>query len=227
MTSFDFAEKAGRFLFSRETEYAGKLIAVTERSIENMDSNILLLRIEFEIFLIDDASDPFELHPTAAVASRDLVVTRGAGSDEGLARYAAALGVKHPNNVKHWYRLEHFAQIKTPARQRWIRICFGEPNVDGDFRQPFVSVSRLDAPKNSQMKSSSTVAALRDPYVKPLWVRNLLRNKRGTTPSEDTVNVFVDRHAEQYADKLLRHTPGGHRRINWYLCWHLWEAAKL
>lgn len=227
MTSFDFAEKAGRFLFSEKTEYAGKLIAVSERSIENTDSSILLLRIEFEIFLIDDAPDPIELHPTGAVASRDLVVTSGAVSDEGLARYAVALDVKRPNNAKQWYHLERLAHHKKPASQRWIRIRFGEPNVDGDFRQPFVSVSRLDAPKNSQMKRSSTVAALRDPYVKPQWVRNMLRNNRGAAPSEDTVNAFVDRHAEQYGDKLLRHTAGGHRRINWYLCWHLWEAAKL
>ena len=57
MTTFDLTQKAGRFLFSEDQEYAGKLIGVSKRLIENKDPNIWLLRLEFEIFLIDNESD--------------------------------------------------------------------------------------------------------------------------------------------------------------------------
>ncbi len=85
--------KSGRFLYSTDEEYAGALIAVTQRHIMNDPaSQIRLLRLEFEIFLIDDSQR--KLLPTGGVASRDLVVTPKAPADKELRKLAEILSVR-------------------------------------------------------------------------------------------------------------------------------------
>jgi len=220
--------KAGRFFFSPEDEYVGKLIAVTKRPIENSDDNVWLLRLEFEIFRLSD-ENPQEsfLLPAGGVASRDIVVTPDAPADDGLMQYAECLRVRRPDILQNWYKLERLVQSKSRRAERWIRIRFGPPDTEIDFRQPFLDIAPFAAPGSKRMRRASTTAVVRPARLKVSEICRLLRDRRNRHPSQDTVNRFVDRHAEQYGEKLVRFTEGGQRRINWYLCWHLWEAARL
>jgi hypothetical protein len=211
--------KAGRFLYSTEREYAGRLFNVTKRSIENQAGDISLLRLEFEIFVIDIDSTPVAYLPTSGVASRDIVITKQAGSDERLAEYAKLLGIKQPNQVANWYVAERKASRgDTP----WIRIRFGKP--DEDHRQPFEHIAGLEKPKTKQVKPSGSTTE-REKFWRVSEVRQLLRNKKNQVPSEDTVSRFVENLEPRFSE-LVRRTPGGQREVNWYLCWHLWEADK-
>jgi len=218
---FPESMKAGRFLFSTEQDYAGRLFNVTKRSIENEDKEVALLRLEFEIFVIDLDSTPIAYSSTSGVASRDIVITKLARSDQVLAEYAKCLGVKRPHEVKSWYVLERREkQGKVP----WIKIRFGKP--DDDHRQAFEQISGLEKPKAKQIKLSSSTS-VREKFWRVSEVCQLLRNTNNKAPSEDTIARFVDRHQLNFGEQLVvRLTPRGQRQVNWHLCWHLWEADK-
>lgn len=211
--------KSGRFLFSTDEEYAGALIAVTRRPIMNDPaSQIMLLRVEFEVFLVDDIQR--RLLPTGGVASRDLVVTPKAPADKELRKLAEVLSVRRPDDLKSWYKLDWYTTGKV---QRWVRIRFGDPD-EADLRQPFVGFSAFNPIAEGYAKAeSSTEGAVRDLYWSPSKVAVLLR-KNGKPVADDTVIRFVGRH-KQFGDRLVR-MEGKQRRINWYLCWHLWEAER-
>lgn len=217
---FPESMKAGRFLYSTEHEYAGRLFNVTKRSIENQADDIVLLRLEFEIFVIDLESTPAVYLPTGGIASRDIVITKQAGSDERVADYAKYLRIERPSQVANWYVAERKA---SQGKEPWIRIRFGKP--DEDHRQPFEQISELDKPKSKQIKPSGSTKE-REKFWRPSEVRQLLRDENNNIPSEDTVKRFVDRRKSEFDEELVRVTTGRQRRINWYLCWHLWEAEK-
>jgi hypothetical protein len=216
--------KAGRFLFSQDEQYVGNLIAVTKRSIENLNQNIWLLRLEFEIYILEEEATRNTIVPTGGVASRDVVITKDAGSDEQLRKYAALLRISNPNNPKLWYKPEGDASSKDARKQRWIRIRFGPP--DQDLRQPFEWIGPFDANAKVHIEHGSANAKVRQIYWRPSQVCQLLKNRRNQTPHEDTVKRFVEEREPTYGEKLVRHSEGGHWEINWYLCWHLWEADK-
>ncbi|MDA8745239.1 hypothetical protein N9N28_11445 [Rubripirellula amarantea] len=217
---FPESMKAGRFLYSTEQEYAGRLFNVTKRSIENQADDIVLLRLEFEIFVMDVESTPAAYLPTGGIASRDIVITKQAGSDERVAQYAQYLGIKRPSQVANWYVAERKA---SQGKEPWIRIRFGTP--DEDHRQPFEHISELDKPKPEQIKPSGSTKE-REKFWRVSEVRQLLRDETNKIPSEDTVKRFVDKRKSEFGEELVRVTTGRQRRINWYLCWHLWEADK-
>jgi len=212
--------KAGRFLFSAEQDYAGRLFNVTKRSIENEDKEVALLRLEFEIFVIDLDNTETAYLPTSCVASRDIVITRHAGSDQGLAEYAKCLGFKRPHKIANWYVSERRAE---QGEVPWIRIRFGKP--DDDHRQPFDHISGLEKPKAEQIKPSGSTTE-REKFWRVNDVRQLLRNSRNQVPSEDTVSRFVKQHESRFGQELVLPTSGRQRKVNWHLCWHLWEADK-
>ena len=213
--------KSGRFLYSADEEYAGALIAVTRRHIMNDPaSQIMLLRVEFEIFLMDDVQR--KLLPTGGVASRDLVVTPKAPADKELRRLAEILSVRRPDDIKSWYGLERYTRGE---KQRWVQIRFGDPD-EADLRQPFVDFSAFNPFADGYTKAEGSVeGAVRDLYWPPRSVAFLLR-KDGKPVAVDTANRFVDKHKEKYGERLVRRGKGGQRQINWYLCWHLWEAER-
>ena len=218
---FPLSMKAGRFLFSTEREYAGRLFNVSKRSIENHAEGMALLRLEFEIFLINLDTTPATYVPTGGIASRDLVITQQAETDPRLAEYAEYLGLKQKaNKVASWKVLERKA---TRGDAAWIRIRFGPP--EEDQRQPFAHISALEKPRSKQIRTSG-VQKERGMYWRVSEVRQLLRNNRNQMPSEDTITRFVDSQEGQFKEHLVRRTPGGQREVNWYLCWHLWEANK-
>jgi hypothetical protein len=216
--------KAGRFLFSQDEEYVGKLIAVSKRSIENSNEDIWLLRMEFEIYLLEQEEDRTTLVPTGSVASRDIVITKYVRGDENLRKYADLLSIKDWTNPKAWYKLEGDAWAKDPRKERWIRIHFGNP--DHDLRQPFVWIDAFKKDRNVKLEHGEETASIRQLYWTSGRVRNLLKNRRNQSPSEDTVNRFVDNLEEKYGETLVRRNTRGSREINWHLCWHLWEADK-
>ena len=213
--------KSGRFLFSSDEKYAGALVAVTNRPIVNdPGSEIRLFRLEFEIFLIDEIGR--RLLPTGGFASRDLVITPRAPADRELRRWAEILRVRHPDAPKYWYMLDRYTKGKL---RRWVRIQFGDPD-EIDLRQPFSCIEAFEPlTEGYAIDEAGSEGAVRDRYWPGSEVAFVLR-RHGKPVSEDTVSRFVKKHAKTYGEQLVRQTEGGQRKINWYLCWHLWEAEQ-
>lgn len=182
---FPESMKAGRFVFSTEQQYAGRLISVTKRSIENQESEVVLFRLEFEIFVVDSGSNPPSFIPTGGVASRDVVVTNRASSDERLAEYAKHLNIGEPNQVRSWYLLDRDA---AKGDGPWILIRFGTP--DDDHRQPFRLIEGLVKPKSIQVKPYDSSAAHREKFWRIAEICQLLRNTKNKPPSQDTVTQW-------------------------------------
>lgn len=217
--------RAGRFLFKSDVLYAGRLMAVTRRPIINSAEQICLLRLEFEIFSIESGDPPTYL-PTGGVASRDLVLVDSPLQDRGVAQYATVFGIEEMWNPKLWKQLEKRANSRKRELRPWAKIQFGPPQADIDFRQPFHTIEKLEAPADSQIDLGGATDEVRENFWAPKQVAAILRKPNGKPPSVDTVNNFVERHIEQYGEGLVRRTDGDQRRINWYLCWHLWEVKQ-
>jgi len=212
----------GRFLFGTDIEYAGRLVGITERSVENEASDLALLRLEFEIFVIDEQSQPPRLLATACIASRDMIVTPKAKTDPKLVRYSDLLGVKDVNSKESWYALE---KLPSAGESKWIRIQFGPPDEE-DMRQPFQIIRRLDSVEKFDIKRQEATTLHRGTFVSVSETKQILRDRRNNIPSDATVVRFVDKFEGKYGKNLVKYI-GNQRRINWYLCWHLWEADKV
>ena len=211
----------GRFLFDTDIEYAGRLVGITERSIENEAADLALLRLEFEIFVIDQESQPPRLLATACIASRDIIVTPSAKSDPKLVRYSDLLGMKDVKSKESWYAME---QLASAGKPKWIRIKFGPPD-EVDLRQQFSVIRKLELSEFTVIESEASTLH-RGTFVKVSQVVRLLRNENNEIPSDDTVNRFVDRFKDKYGERLVQRV-GRQRQINWHLCWHLWEAERV
>lgn len=124
----------GRAQFTPETKYAGRLLSVRRRSIENRDPKIALIRLEFEIFRIDQNQK--KLFAQGTIASRDIIVTQGVASDEGVAAYVQALGVQNSETPDGW--------LQRVAQHPWVKIEFDVADP-GDHRNPFKSVYKFNA----------------------------------------------------------------------------------
>jgi len=213
--------KAGRFLFETKTDYAGRLVEVSRRNVENDESDAVLLRLEFEIYGIFVKHDEqIILNPTGAIASRDLIVSSTCNHSPRVQDYARIFELKDYKRAKTWHLLNQRANTKPGV---WLTIRFGQP--DGkDFRQPFDSISKFSWGDNCFLNKDIT-HQLRDLFLPVSKVRGLLQTRQGKHPSDENVTNFVDKHRARYGDNLVR-MKGNQRRINWYLCWHLWEAES-
>jgi len=225
--------RRGRFSFDTKIEYAGRLVGISERSVENETPDLALLRLEFEIFAINE--QPRQLISTACIASRDIIVHANAKLDKKIKEYSRLLGVTDVNSKVSWYALER------PASEapKWIRIRFGLPNEE-DMRQPFKTIGGLESVDQFEIIQQESDIFHRTLFIKVSEVAMLLRknnvinkNKdkdkdkdKNKNPSVDTVVRFVNRFEKTYGKKLVK-WEGKQRRINWYLCWHLWEAHKV
>jgi len=137
-----------------------------------------------------------------------------------VKEYAARLGINDYKRWKNWYLLNQ--RVNThPGAWLTIRFSFPDPN---DFRQPFECVDDFQWNENCHLDAEKS-GHLRELFLPVSKVRALLLTRRGNHPSDDTVTSFVDRYREQYGESLVR-MVGPQRRINWYLCWHLWEAES-
>jgi hypothetical protein len=216
---FPESMRAGRFLFETKTDYAGRLVEVIRRNAENDEDDAVLLRLEFEIYAISrQTSEQITLYPTGAIASRDLIVCSTCNRSVRVQEYAELLQVKDYKRPKSWYLLNQKASTKPGV---WLEIRFGAPDPK-DFRQPFLWIDKFTWNENCVLDTQKNTLS-RDLFLPVSKVRTLLRTRNGKHPSDENVTSFVDKHRKQYGENLVRMT-GNQRRINWYLCWHLWEA---
>lgn len=218
---FPESMKAGRFLFETKAEYAGRLVKVWERNVENEKSDAVLLRLEFEIYaLCREPDGRVTLFPTGGIASRDLIVSTSCNRSARVKEYAELFSVKDYKRAKNWHLLNQKVNVKPGV---WLKIRFGPPDPD-DFRQPFDWIDKFVWDGNCHVDATKA-AGQRELFLPVSKVRALLLNRRGSHPSDETVTSFVDKHKKQYGEDLVR-MVGSQRRINWYLCWHLWEAES-
>jgi hypothetical protein len=216
---FPESMKAGRFLFETTTDYAGRLLKVWERNVENDASDAVLLRLEFEIYAIRREPDErITLFPTGGISSRDLIVSSASNRSSRVKEFADLLSVKDYKRAKNWYLLNQKVDVRPGV---WLTIRFGPPNTN-DFRQPFEWISSFIWTDNCQVDAKKAVGQ-RDLFLPVSKVRAILFTRHGKHPSDVSVTNFVDKHKTQYGENLVK-MAGNQRRINWYLCWHLWEA---
>lgn len=195
-----------RYRFREGIKYAGRLLRVTSRPIENSAaSKLALLRLEFEIFTLDTPSST--LKSTGAIACRDLVVGPSVPltQDSSLIAYANALAIGKPEDSREWLQLK--------PRSHWLQITFGA--VDPiDLRNAFGSIGKF------------TIQGWAiDEYQYDLdrdWVR-VAQAARALKTSESSVRRRVELLQPNWGAQLVSLTTGKHRRINLRLLRNLWK----
>jgi hypothetical protein len=195
-----------RYRFREGIEYAGRLLRVMQRPIENSrESQIALIRLEFEIFTLDTLNKT--LKSTGAIACRDIVVGPSVPltKDSSLIAYANALEIKKPEDSREWLQLQ--------PRSHWLEITFGA--VDPiDLRNAFRS-----------LKNFTIQGYFIDEYQYELdrdWVR-VAQAARALKISESTVRRRVEELQPEWGAQLVSLTTGKHRRINLPLLRNLWS----
>ena len=219
--------RAGRFLFNEEADHAGKLLAVRKRPIVNDRGDVGLFRLEFEVFHLSSNDERRVFSPTGGVASQDVVISPNAPSDKTVKLWADALKVEKIQDIKAWNRLDQAAAARQPAKQRWIRLKFGPVDKEADSRQPFKELAAIPSPATSEIEFGETKSLLRTDFVRVSELRPLLKLPTGNHPSEDTLVKFIDKHRQRFGELLVKLTPKGQRKINWYLACHIWETEVL
>lgn len=214
LTMFDLPYRIGRYSYSTDEDYAGRLSAVTRRPIENSDPKVLLLRLEFEIFLIDEFSRV--LRDTQGVASRDLVLTSKAKQDKAICRYGTSLGVNDPRELKCWKVLER--------RRPWIKLRFAERD-QRDFRQPFEQIEKFDC-KGYEIDAKSGRHSVASTYVPAKLIQETMK-RSGTAepPSIDKINRKAEEFEKHFPD-VVQKTAGGQRRFHLKLFLQLWNNPE-
>jgi len=178
-----------------------------------------VLRLEFELYARDETARV--LTAIGAVASRDVVITNDAYSDDGIRRYSDVLNVSNPTLPSRWYGLQRM----TPAP--WILIQFGKID-QRDFRQPFETVNEF-APEHGDMAyrvCNAKIPADRDTdYVTSSVAARFLSLDGAPQrhPSVKKVNQTVDQMEPIYGRDLVYRTPKGQRRINWRYLQQIWN----
>ena len=189
--------------FYTDKTYAGRLYSIHRRPIENQDLKVCLVRLEFEVFLIDP--DKKELRSLGKIASRDIIVTAGVAQDPGVSPYVRGLSVPNPNTPEGW---------ENCIRQRpWIGIEFASPNSQ-DERNPFKSVSPFDATDHNVVEY--------DYRVGEKWV-TLGVAAQELDCSVSKMRRVVDDLEREWSHRLVRRTQGNQRRVNLRLLKDLWE----
>ena len=184
-----------RSQFEKERRFPARLARVQRRSVENRLQGIALIRIEIELFRLDGAV----LRSLGEHASREFVLCGGVAEDLGVRRLATAFGVEHAASLTSWLRLNQ----RPLAERPWITVVFGAPEEE-DYRQPFqeihpfdmqnyaVSAGRGEAPGELTLGKAATLLDI----------------------SENTLRRRIEALEPRLAELLVRHTPGGHRRID-------------
>lgn len=187
-----------RYTFTPGRPYAGRLLQVSTRPLENdPNTKIALIRLEFEIYSRSD--DERTLCSLGKIACRDLVIGPQipAAKDSGIMVYANALGLtKRVDSVDSWTGI-------LPGSV-WIEIVFGELDPV-DYRNPFVKVSRF-SPTGWKSKEF-------DYEIDKIWVTPEVAAddlECSTSKVRRTTKTLYG----EWGNKLERRTHGNHRRIN-------------
>ena len=195
-----------RYPFAAGKAYAGKLIRVASRPIENdVNLSLQLLRIEFMIYWMQDGK---RLESQGEIACRDIVVGEliPADRDAGLVAYAQALRIAAPIN-------RHETWLGLQPSSRWIEITFGPSETEGG-RNPFIKIETFD-PKGWTIKDYRYDRSAR-------WV-TIRAAADAAGVSESTVRRHVDALESQFGADLIHRTEGGHRRIYLPLFMRVWD----
>lgn len=186
--------------------YAGKLIRVAARPIENDPSlSVHLLRLEFAVYRMADQDT---LESQGEIACRDLIVGRliPAQRDAGLIAYAQALRLTASvDDPASWLNLER--------QGRWIELTFGPAESEGG-RNPFASIQPFDPVKYAINEYRYDRSAK--------WV-TIGAAADAVGVSESTVRRRVDAMEDEWGSDLVRRTEGEHRRIFLPLFTNVWK----
>jgi hypothetical protein len=191
--------------FREGVKYAGRLLRVTPRPIENSPaSKLTLLRLEFEIFALDPPNKA--LHATGAIACRDLVVGQSVPvtKDSSLMAYANAFKIQEPGESKLWLQLK--------PQGHWLQIVFG-PVDPSDLRNAFQSVYEFTS--QDWLIGEYRYDLDRD------WV-GVAEVARALKTSESSVRRRVAQLEPIWGAQVVSRTSGQHRRINLPLLRNLW-----
>lgn len=193
-----------RYEYKTGQPYAGRLLAVDPRPIENDKSRKLaLVRLEFEIFSRDDRRR--ELRSLGKIACRDLVISPDAASDNGVVFFAQRLGVRDPRKPEAW--------SARAAAGAWVEIVFGEP--DGrDGRNRFADVRAFSPDGYTVVEYRYDLS---NEWVRPEDAGDAVGK------SASTIRRFTKKHFAEWGEKLERRTSGGHRLINLVVLRHLMQ----
>lgn len=195
-----------RYSFTAGKAYAGKLIRVASRPIENdVSLSLQLLRIEFMIYWMQDGK---RLESQGEIACRDIVVGEliPADRDAGLVAYAQALRISAPINRRdNWLGLQ--------PSSRWIEVTFGPSEKEGG-RNPFAKIAPFD-PKGWTVKDYRYDRSAQ-------WV-TIRAAADAAGVSESTVRRHVDALESRFGSDLIHRTEGGHRRIYLPFFMNVWE----
>jgi hypothetical protein len=184
-----------RYAYKIGVAYPARLLAADTRPIENgKNSNLALVRLEFEIFQVLERDR--ELRSTGQIACRDLVLWPGAADDFGVVPFARALGVGDLCKPVAW--------SARAAEGAWIEIVFGEAD-EHDGRNRFAGV-RTFSP------DGYTVVEYRYDLSGD-WLRPEDAGK-AVGKSASTIRRFTKKHLAEFGELLERRTAGGHRLIN-------------
>lgn len=181
-----------RYQFRIAAPYLGRLMSLTRRPIENADSStLLLLRLEFEIFTLDEGGKVGR--STGKIASRDLII--GGPIDSGIQCYAAALRIDEPSSEDSWQ--------SDKLVGRWVTIEFSDVDPT-DFRNPFQSIDRRDELPEELVEYDYSMS---QEWYSVSEVADDL-GVSGATIRRKLVEL-----ESRWGTRLVRRTDGGHRRI--------------
>lgn len=195
-----------RSRFRPDQLYAGRLLRVCSRPIENRSKSICLLRLEFEMFQI--LEDRCRLVSHGKLACRDLVLVPGVEQDDGVAPFASALGIHQPERFSSWVGL--------PERKPWVKVVFGQVDPVDD-RNVFRQINPFDPRNYEVVEWDYTVGAK---WVEPGQIPDEL----GVDISKSTVLRRINSWEKEYGQQLVQRTRGKHRRVNLNLIRHLWAT---
>ena len=193
-----------RYRFREGKTYAARLLGARERPIENSDvSGVRLLRLEFEVFELDETQSLLTSY--GKIACRDIVLGRAVEPtrDSSVMLYANALRVDDPSNVEEW--------LHRGGRPVWANIVFGPKGPD--LRNSFARIFAFDA-DGWQVQHY-------DYDLDKEWFR-VAEAADDLGCSESTIRRRVDEFERIWGTELVRRTEGNQRRIRLSLLRNLW-----
>lgn len=196
-----------RYQFRIGLSYPARLSNVQKRNLENRRDDVALLRVEFELFQVDDA---VTLGSLGEYAARELVYFPGAEGDSGVRRISIALGMGERSSLQTWLRLSKLAASQRP----WVAIQFDPPSPE-DFRQPFRNIRPFNAREYKIQEAHGDFQG----------VITVGRAAQLLDVSENKVRRWLAAHPPEIAGLLMGRTSGKHRRINAKYLKVLWNGS--
>ena len=182
-----------RYPFATDNPYYAKLVSVSERPIENNCESLKLLRLVFQIYLINRNV----LVSHGLVACRDLVIYPEAHTNEGLKRFSEALKVRNVLDINEWKSLS--------KKNCWVTILFGDKSAI-DLRNQFSEIKYVNV-------SGMTINQFTERQSELHWVTTG-RAAKYFACSVNTIRRKVRSLDEIHGSSLVQINDHGRRKIN-------------